>query len=143
MKSERGITLTSLIVYIISMLIVISIVSVLTTYFYKNIKNINYGINPLNEYTRFTSYFSNEVNTENIKILECEQNDNQSYIVFDNGVQYTFVRQNEGIYHNNAKICSSVKECTFSTGITNGNETVTVNLKIEDKTYNNTYILKK
>ena len=44
MKSEKGVTLTSLIVYVIGMVMVISIVSVLTTYFYKNINLINDNI---------------------------------------------------------------------------------------------------
>ena len=39
MKSEKGVTLTSLIVYVIGMVMVISIVSVLTTYFYKKCRS--------------------------------------------------------------------------------------------------------
>ena len=53
MKSEKGVTLTSLIVYVIGMVMVISIVSVLTTYFYKNIKNVGADIDPIAEYTKF------------------------------------------------------------------------------------------
>ena len=37
MKEERGITLTSIIIYIVALLIVIGIVSSISSYFYRNI----------------------------------------------------------------------------------------------------------
>ena len=40
MKNNKGITLTSLIIYIIGMLIVIATIATLTSFFYKNV-NIN------------------------------------------------------------------------------------------------------
>ena len=70
MKSEKAITLTSLMIYIIGMIMIISIVSVVTTYFYKNIKNVGAQINPVAEYTKFNNYFTDEINKKNIKICE-------------------------------------------------------------------------
>ena len=143
MKSQKGITLTSLVVYVIGLALVVGIMAVITTNFYKNVNNNISSIDPINEYTKFNSYFTNEVNQYNIKVLECKQTDEQNYIVFDNGVQYTFVKQNKGIYQNKIKICKDVEECTFSTGIKNGNDIVTINMKIGDKEYQNEYTLKK
>ena len=143
MRTQRGVTLTSLVIYIIGMVMIISIVSVLTTYFYKNIKNVGADINPIAEYTKFNSYFTNETNTENIKILEVSNEGNQHYIVFDNGTQYTFVPENKGIYRNNVKVCQGVTECIFTTGLENGNDTVKVKIMIEEKDYTNKYTLKK
>ena len=62
MKTQRGVTLTSLIIYIIGMVMIISIVSVLTTYFYKNVRSAISDIDPITEHTKFNSYFTNEVN---------------------------------------------------------------------------------
>lgn len=143
MRTQRGVTLTSLVIYIIGMVMIISIVSVLTTYFYKNIKNVGADINPIAEYTKFNSYFTNETNTENIKILEVSNEGNQHYIVFDNGTQYTFVPENKGIYRNNVKVCQGVTACIFTTGLENGNDTVKVKMMIEEKDYTNKYTLKK
>lgn len=143
MKSEKGITLISLIIYIIAVVIIISIITVITTFFYKNVNNVGISINPINEYTKFNSYFTDEVNKENIKVLECKQNESESYIVFDNGVQYTFIKENKGIYKNTVKICKNVTKCTFSNNTENGNDTITVQITIGDKNYTNTYTLKK
>lgn len=143
MRTQRGVTLTSLIIYIIGMVMIISIASVVTTYFYRNIKTVGADINPIAEYTKFNSYFTDETNKENIKILEVSNEGSQHYIVFDNGIQYTFVESNKAIYQNNVKICKQVTACTFTTGIENGNDIVTVMMTIEEKDYTNKYTLKK
>lgn len=126
MKSQKGVTLISLTVYIIVMVIVVAIVSVISTYFYKNIDAVSNKINPMTEYTKFNSFFSDEVNHKNIKVLECKGN----YMVFDNGIQYTFIAENRGIYRNKVKIAEDVENCTFEYRIKNGKNVVAVNLKI-------------
>lgn len=143
MKSEKGITITSLIVYIIGMILIISIMSVVTTNFYKNVNEMSIEINPATEFTKFNSYFSSEINKYNIKILECKETDAQNYIVFDNGIQYTYVPDNKAIYQNKVKICRNVEFCTFTNTIENGNNVIKVKMKIGKKEYNNSYIVKK
>lgn len=127
MKSQKGVTLITLTIYIIVMTIVIAIISLISTYFYNNTHALADTIDPLTEYTKFNSFFTDEVNHNNIKIIECEQN----YIVFDNGVQYMFVPENKGIYRNQVKVCRNVKNCTFGQKIQNGKNIVTVTLEIE------------
>ena len=56
MRSEKGVTLTSLIIYVIAMLIAITIISIMTGYFYKNIDVSTEKYSYLGEYTRFNSY---------------------------------------------------------------------------------------
>ena len=38
MKSEKGVTLTSIMIYVVALTIVVGIVGRITTYFYKNIQ---------------------------------------------------------------------------------------------------------
>lgn len=115
MKSQKGISLISLTVYIIGMTIAVAAVTVISSYFYKNVDVTLKDINPLTEYTKFTSFFSDEVNKENMAVNKCGNN----YIVFyninnrDDKVQYSFVEGNKGIYRGNVKICRNVNMCTF------------------------------
>lgn len=126
MRTQKGVTLVSLTIYVIVMTIVVAIVATISTYFYTNM-NSNYDtINPLAEYTKFNSFFSEQVNHENIKILECEE----SYIVFDNEVQYLYIPENKGIYRNQVKICNDVENCKFEYKIKNGKNIVVVTIKI-------------
>lgn len=148
MKSEKGITLISVTIYVIVITVVIGVLAIITTFFYKNTTDI-YDINPLTEYTRFNSYFTEEINREDIRVLECGtlEEGNCNYIVFNNGVQYTFVPENKGIYRNKVKICNNITNCSFEKGTnSNGRTTVMVNIKAENDDTNKqpiTYTLKK
>lgn len=126
MKSEKGITLISLTIYIIVTMIVVAMVSMISTYFYSNTKNLNNNINPLTEYTKFNSFFTEEVNHANLKVLEC----GEDYLVFDNGVQYSYIIENKGVYRNHVKICKNVTKCIFESKIKNGKNVITVTMKI-------------
>lgn len=138
MKSQKGITLISLTIYIIAMVIVIAVIAIISTFFYSNLSSATEQVNPSIEYTKFSSFFTDEVNHSNIKILECKNN----YIAFDNGVQYTFVPENKGIYRNKVKIAREITMCKFSTMIENGKNMVKVSIDIEGKTRDSTFVLK-
>lgn len=127
MKAQKGVTLISLTIYIVVMTIVISVISMISTYFFKNTRTALKDIEPITEQTRFNSFFTEEVNHNNIKILACDQH----YVVFSNDVQYTFVPENKGIYRNQVKICRGVENCEFERIIKNGRDIIEVTIKIE------------
>lgn len=60
MKSSRGITTTSLIIYIIVMMIVIGVIASITSFFYTNVLNIE-NSSAISEITKFNMYFLDEV----------------------------------------------------------------------------------
>lgn len=143
MKSQKGITLISLTIYVIGMTIVIGILATLSTFFYTNIPDMK-DIDPITQYTTFNNYFSEEVNRPNVEILESGDN----YVVFDNGTQYTYVQENNGIYKDKVKICQNVELCKFEEGLNdNGETTIKVTMEIKNDTMTNrqpiVYTLKK
>ena len=149
MKSEKGITLISLIIYVIALTIVIGIIAVISGYFYKNIATTSENIEPMVEYTKFNSFFSEEVNYRGIEVLDCQSTtgDNgkieTSYIVFDNGVQYTYISENKGIYRNKVKIARGVEECSFEYKVEEGKDIVNVTFKSKNLNNPIKYTLKK
>ncbi len=142
MKKENGITLTSLIIYVIGMVIVVTTVSTLTTYFYKNI-DINSTNNDTTQYTKFTSVFLDEINKGQNEVIEAktisESDKKVSYIIFSDGNQYTFKEENKSIYKNQVKICENIDNCEFSYKYQDSQYIVQVQLKTGkiDKTGNN------
>ena len=64
MKSERGITLISVTVYIIAITILIGVITVISRYFYTNTKSVSQSIDPVTQFTKFNTFFSDEVNHE-------------------------------------------------------------------------------
>ncbi len=119
MQSEKGITLVSVIIYVIAMLIIISVITVLTSYFYQNVDINSVSENLNQQYTRFNTYFTEEVNKKGNKILAIGENesttgnDTQKYIVFSSGNQYTYIPANNAIYVNTISIAENIEDCTF------------------------------
>lgn len=138
MKSQKGITLISLTIYVIVMAIVIGVIAIVTGVFFKSLQQSNFYTDPIAEYTAFNSYFSEEVNHSGLKILNCEDN----YVAFDNGIVYTFSEENQGIYRNQVKICKDIEECNFSEEIKNGKQVVEVRIKAGSQDITTTYTLK-
>lgn len=108
MRSENGITLTTLIIYIIGMLIVVSIVGTITNYAYKNIAFIVTSGKNATQYNIFNMYFLEDIKNTTNKIYQIQENQ----ITFSDGTIYTF--KDEGIYRNNVRICSEISDVRFS-----------------------------
>lgn len=146
MKSEKGVTLISVIIYVIVMLLIVTIASVLTGYFYNNI-DINNTEQKVNvEFTKFNSFFTEEVNIRGNTILESDnsgETSGQKYIVFSTGNQYTYIKNNKAIYKNNSKIASDIEEFNFT--ITNTDDKVTIEIVLNSNNIirTTTYTLKK
>ena len=143
MKSEKGITLISLTIYVIAMAIVVGVIAIISTFFYSNMEDTDNIVSPMAEYTKFNSFFSDEINHEGIEVVSCGTTDNgQNYIVFSNEVQYTYISENKAIYRNKVKIAKEIDDCTFTTGTNNGKRVVNVEFEAGGKTRENTYTLK-
>lgn len=116
MKNNKGVTLTSVIIYIIGLAITIGIIANLTSFFYKNIDVSEINNDTVTQYTKFSSIFITEINTENNYVIDCKTSnineEKTSYIIFATGNQYTF--KNNAIYKNKIKICQNIDDCDFS-----------------------------
>lgn len=143
MKSEKGITLISLTIYVIAMAVVIGVIAIISTFFYSNMEESDDAVSPMAEYTKFNSFFSDEVNHEGIEVVSCGTTDNgQNYIVFSNEIQYTYIPENRAIYRNKVKIAKEIDNCIFTTGTKNEKKVVKVEFEAGGKTRENTYTLK-
>jgi len=134
-RSKKGITLVSLTIYIIVMLIVVSIVSTISLYFYNNVLNVDDDSQNLAEFNKFNMYFLEETKKAGNMVVSVETNGEgtskkTSQIRFSNDEVYTFIKQDEAIYKGKARICENVKDCTFTTELVDGKEVVNVNLII-------------
>ena len=131
MKSNKGITMISLITYIIGLTIVTALIATLTTSFYKNI-NVSDVNSDTTQYTKFSSIFSEEINNKDNYVIDCKPITNGvSYIIFSSGNQYTFMGKNNAIYKNNVKICQNVDNCDFTYKYVDSKYAITVNFKTD------------
>ena len=129
MRNNKGITMISLITYIMGLTIVLALIATLTTFFFKNIsaKDLN---SDTTQYTKFSSIFLEEINNKNNSVVDCKPiTDGVSYIIFSSGNQYTFNANSKCIYKNKIKICENVEICDFSYTFVDSKYKIKVNFK--------------
>ena len=143
MKSEKGVTLISIVVYIIGIMIVIAILSGLSNFFFQNKNELLDQSRYISEYNKFNMYFINDIKnnrTAEIETIYQQEKDENGHnvdvivdgnkveagmrIILADGTVYTYrkitdkasngTQQNDyGIYRNRAKICSGIVDCSF------------------------------
>lgn len=126
MKSSKGVTTASLIIYVIAMLIVIGIIATITSFFYTNVMNVEDSSSNISEITKFNMYFLEETKNNDNSIIQVGQN----FITFETGNIFTF--QDNCIYLNNIRICENVKNFELNVEEVNNKEVINVLLTIGD-----------
>lgn len=107
MKSEKGITLTYLIIYIILLILVVSTLSIVSTHFYSNTKYLMDNGKYVSEFDKFNMYFIEDVKN-NKETYSVDTNK----IVFEDGTIYTY--SEKSIYRNKVELCRNIENCIFS-----------------------------
>lgn len=129
-KNNRGITLTSLLIYVIGMTIAIGTIATLTSFFYSNVNVEGLNDDTTTQFSEFTNLMLNEISKTNNSVVDCKTDENDgkiSYIIFSSGNQYTF--KNNSIYKNNIKICNNVEDCEFSYKFIDSQYKIKINFK--------------
>ena len=144
LKSNKGLTLTSLVIYVIVLLIVIGLMSGFSGYFFKNANIITVKENYEEQYTRFLAYLIKDTNSDQlnfIKIIKTESEDNYLILRFKDGSQHQYVYsdKSKSIYYINVSetapkkilLCNKVEDLTmmYSANI------LQLNMKINGRSY--------
>lgn len=109
MKNQKGITLVSLLVYIIVMIIIIGGLSIISDNFYRNTQALEVDTEDIVEFINFNEYFIKEIKKANNKIDDISKDG--TYIVFTDG--NLFMLNNKSIYYNQVEISKNVNSLKF------------------------------
>lgn len=110
MKSQKGNTLTSLVIYIIVMFMVLGVMSTIINSFYENNDSIAADTEEIVEFNNFNVYFLEEIKKNGNNLDSIQDN----YILFTSG--NSFSMYNKKIYYNDIEICNGVKEFKVQQG---------------------------
>jgi len=128
MKSQKGVTLTSLAIYITIVLIVIGILATITANLQGNIKEIYAEGTNNSEIDKFNVYFLKEVKKQGNEIDKIS--DDKYEVLFTTGNRYTYNSSNKCIYLNNSiKIAENIEKCKFFEKIENQKIFIKVTIK--------------
>ena len=114
MKNEKGITIISLIVYVIILTFVIAGVTSITAHFYGNMNEMD-KTSKSSAFAKFNMIFLNDIKSEGAKIEEPTSSSGVQLNLLHIGkdgtsetIRYTI--QGNSVYRNSVKICNGVKE---------------------------------
>ena len=142
MKSNKGITLTSLIVYVIVLLLVIGTISMFTRYFYNNLEEVTISNDSKEQYSRFMAYLTEDINSSNVAQVNCSEDGQKIEILYKANTLHQYLCENNKIYYikinaesveeKKIEICSDVKEVNFSK-----DDKLNISIKIQETVYSN------
>ena len=143
MKDQKGITLISLIVYILLMTLIIALLSNITVSFYTSINNFDRESESAVAFSKFNMYFLNDIRRENSKLSETTSN---TIVIVYGGegseeVSIKYSIKDKALYRNKVKICDGIndykivsdkQENTVTITLTMGRYRKTTKYKIEN-----------
>lgn len=107
MKSQKGVTLATLTIYVIVASVVVIILAFLNANFFSQMSDLTTKTEVTNQYARFASFF-----VKDLKSSESVKEYNDSEVLFANGVKYEIRKlENEDkyvIYRDSVKICENI-----------------------------------
>lgn len=145
MKENKGITLTSLIIYIIVLTTVIGTIAMITKHFKTNVSKTITSNNVSEQYARFTTYITSNLNSQKFQKVKIDNgvlnvffNDNtiNQYIYSNNEIYYQVTSNN--IVSKKITLCTKVTSCKFSYE----NNVLKTNVVMNDRVFNNSYNVK-
>ena len=156
MKSQKGITMASLGVYIVVSIIVVAMLATIMANYKNSIKTMDNDAEYLSEYNKFNLYFLEEVkkpensSMERANSIGTKENEYNS-IKFKTGNEFMYKIKEEILYLNKStgekiKLIKNVKKCTFEFNDidheANGKNVIRVNIQIGETTPKEyTYVL--
>ena len=110
MKKESGITLVTLIVYLMIVSAILAALTNLSSHVYKNIGKLGSENLSAEEFNKFNVNFIKSVKS-NKKATVTNNNQNVT-IVFDDGTTYNYINGEKSIYKNKIKIAKNINYFT-------------------------------
>ena len=142
MKQNKGVTLITLMMYVIITLIVLGILGALNLNFRSNLKNVNSNTAQDVEFDKLNVQLLKETKTENNFIETATAT--KASITFANGNKYTYSDAEEAVFLNdNIKIAENIKSCAFSVENTDTEQVLKVRTLIGDKGQITEYVINK
>lgn len=110
LKSENGITLTALVIYILVLSIVMGIMASISNFFYGNLGLVKDSAKYAGEFDKINSNLIVDVKANNHVVV----NNDEKTIIFEDGTTYKYTAEDEGLYRGNNRIATNVKVFNIS-----------------------------
>ncbi len=107
MKSERGITLTALILYVVVAMVTVTAIAGFTSLFVSNMNEVKEQEKYAPEFNKFSMFFIGDI--KNNKTAEVTT----TQVTFEDGTIYEYRESEKAVYRNDTKITEKVDSFSF------------------------------
>ena len=108
MKSEKGVMLTSLVIYIIVATISISSIALLSSFFFSNMNLIKDQEQYAPEFNKFSMFFIEDVKKNKSAVVT------ETKVTFEDGTIYEYKPEEQSVYRNDTKITEKIEKFSFT-----------------------------
>ena len=136
MKNEKGITLISLVLYVILMTIIVTIVVNITAAFYSSLNEFDRESESAVAFSKFNMYFLNDIKKAGAAIGKTT--DTSIEVTYMDRPSVVYSIQNKVLYRDSIKICDGIDDSKI-TSYTDAN-TVKVSLTMGEYKKTTTYV---
>lgn len=140
-KSQKAITMVSLIIYVGCFLVVSGIVGAVTVFFYNNTSLLNSEVYSSAEYNKLNMYLVKESEEEGNSFVNFDNSSNMYTLTFSNGNVYTFDKDSNLLYFNKICLCEDVQEFDVLTDYSTGKEVIKIKIDFTNKSYTISYCM--
>lgn len=150
MRSQKGITMMGLVIYITSFLVVTGIVAGITAFFYGNSNLMTQELYSAADYNKLNLYLVRESEQVGNRVSEISllgetpkegEDKDAYYVIFSNGDRFTYDYDNHLLYYNSICLCEDVQKFKVNTSYDTGKEVVSVMVGFTNKSYTCKYTM--
>lgn len=143
-KSAKGITMLSLVIYVLCFVGISAIVGSITVFFYNNNEVLDNEVSSASEYNKLNLYLVKDSEEKGNSYKEIYEESGLYSLSFTNGNVYTFDKANGLIYFNQMCLCEYVSDFAVSLDYSSGKEVINVLVKFNDDniSYKTSYTMK-
>lgn len=156
MKSQKGITMISLILYVASFVAVTAVVAGITTFFYSNMQVMDTSIGTNSSYNRLNLYLVNECKKSGSELFAWKSGENKDvnrltnaslatddFITFidGDGNKNSIIYNSNNIYYNSIKICENVDTFQVSVDKSTGKDVLDILVNIDGTAFRTKYVV--
>lgn len=126
MRSQKGITLTAVAIYIIIFIAIVGLLISLSNYITSNMQNANKQLMSAEDFNKFNTEFVGDVKQSVDATIVNSSNNIQ--IILSNGVNYNYISEEKAIYKNHVKLANNIAIFNAEKDIINNKKVIKITI---------------
>ena len=139
MKSNKGVAMMTLVIYVASFFTITALVGTISTYFYNNMEYVNTNVGGSSEYNKLNLYILSKI--KDPELTEVRTGTSSIVFYYNNGQKEVIVLNGDMLYFNQIMLCSGVDKFKTKVVNENGKSKLVVVVGFDGKSFSTEYVV--